>query len=294
METWLNQFMTYLQTEKGLAKNSIDSYRRDLLLYVDFLESKHVSDLKKVKEDDLTQFLFYLKEKGRAASTISRHLASIRSFYSYLLREQVLYRDPTIHLESPKVEKKLPKILTVNEVERLMSSPDLHDPAGLRDKAMLELLYASGAKVSEMLAVDLEEVNLELGYVKCTNKTRERIIPLGKYAIDTLGSYLLKGRPGFIKDRDEQALFLNQQGKRLSRQGFWKLIKKYADKANISKDITPHTLRHSFAAHLLENGADLRSVQEMLGHADISTTQIYTQITKTRLREVYSKAHPRA
>lgn len=294
METWLNQFMEYLRTDKGLAKNSIDSYRRDLLVYSYFLESKHVSDLNKVSEDDLTQFFYYLKEKGRAASTISRHLASIRSFYSYLLREQVLHKDPTIHLESPKVEKRLPKILTIDEVERLMGSPDLEDPAGLRDKAMLELLYASGAKVSEMLAVDVDEVNLDLGYVKCTNKSRERIIPLGKFAIDTLGSYLQKGRPGFVKKAEEQALFLNQHGNRLSRQGFWKLIKKYAIKANISKDITPHTLRHSFAAHLLENGADLRSVQEMLGHADISTTQIYTQVTKPKLREVYSKAHPRA
>lgn len=294
MQSWLNQFMSYLNTEKGLAKNSIDSYRRDLVYYLDFLEYRQVRHLKKVRESDLTQFLYDLKEKGRAPSTISRHLASIRSFYSYLLREKVVHRDPTTHMESPKVIKKLPKILSVEEVELLMNAPDLDDPSGLRDKAMLELLYASGAKVSEMLSVNLDEVNLSLGYVKCTNKTRERIIPLGKYAIETLENYLQKGRPGFIKDVQEQALFLNQQGKRLSRQGFWKLIKKYALKADIKKDITPHTLRHSFAAHLLENGADLRSVQEMLGHADISTTQIYTRITKTKLREVYTKAHPRA
>ncbi|WP_134698887.1 site-specific tyrosine recombinase XerD [Ammoniphilus sp. YIM 78166] len=294
MQSWLNQFMSYLNTEKGLAKNSIDSYRRDLIYYLDFLESRQVRHLKKVRESDLTHFLYDLKEKGRAPSTISRHLASIRSFYSYLLREKVVQRDPTAHMESPKVIKKLPKILTIEEVELLMNAPDLDDPSGLRDKAMLELLYASGAKVSEMLAVNLDEVNLSLGYVKCTNKTRERIIPLGKYAIETLDNYLQKGRPAFMKDIQEQSLFLNQQGKRLSRQGFWKLIKKYALKADIKKDITPHTLRHSFAAHLLENGADLRSVQEMLGHADISTTQIYTRVTKTKLREVYTKAHPRA
>ena len=294
MQSRLNQFMSYLNTEKGLAKNSIDSYRRDLLYYLDFLESRQVRHLKKVSESDLAHFVYELKEKGRAPSTISRHLASIRSFYSYLLREKVVHRDPTAHMESPKVIKKVPEILTIEEVEFLMNAPDLDDPSGLRDKAMLELLYASGAKVSEMLSVDVDEVNLSLGYVKCTNKTRERIIPLGKYAIETLENYLQKGRPGFTKDTQEQALFLNQQGKRLSRQGFWKLIKKYSLKADIKKDITPHTLRHSFAAHLLENGADLRSVQEMLGHADISTTQIYTRITKPKLREVYTKAHPRA
>ncbi len=294
METWLQQFMKYLELEKGLAKNSIDSYRRDLHTYESFLRAKHVLDWKKVKEDHLTQFLFDLKEKGRAPSTISRHLASIRAFYSYLLKERLVQKDPTIHMASPKVEKKLPRVLTISEIELLLNSPDLMEPAGLRDRAMLELLYASGAKVSEMLSIDVDEVNLVLGFVKCTNKSKERIIPLGKYAIDTIGNYLKTGRPVFTKQDEQKALFLNHHGNRLSRQGFWKLIKKYAEKATISTDITPHTLRHSFATHLLENGADLRSVQEMLGHADISTTQIYTQLTRSKLREVYTKAHPRA
>lgn len=294
METWLQQFMEYLASEKGLAKNSIDSYRRDLHTYISFLKSKPVSDWKKVKEDHLSQFLFDLKEKGRAPSTISRHLASIRAFYSYLLKMGLVQKDPTIHMESPKVEKKLPRVLTISEVEQLLNSPDLMEPAGLRDRAMLELLYASGAKVSEMLSIDVDEVNLALGFVKCTNKSKERIIPLGKYAIDTIRNYLKIGRPAFSRQDEEKALFLNHHGNRMSRQGFWKLIKKYAEKATISTDITPHTLRHSFATHLLENGADLRSVQEMLGHADISTTQIYAHVTRTKLREVYTKAHPRA
>jgi integrase/recombinase XerD len=294
METWLHKFMGYLENEKGLAKNSIDSYRRDLLSFKSFLESRHVSDWKKGTEGDVSQFIFQLKEKGRAPSTISRNMASIRSFYAYLIRERVVNRDPSTHLETPKVEKKLPHILPVVEVERLMRATDSMQPAGIRDKAMLELIYASGAKVSELLDLNVDHVNLILGYVTCLNKTRERIIPLGRFAVETLQHYLEKARPTLSKDDTEQALFLNHHGKRMTRQGFWKLIKKYALKAGISAEITPHTLRHSFAAHLLENGADLRSVQEMLGHADISTTQIYTQITKTRLREVYTKAHPRA
>lgn len=294
MEAWLNQFMAYLEVEKGLAKNSIDSYRRDLQTYINFLHTLNITHWKKVKEEHLSTFLFHLKEKGRAPATISRNLASIRSFYSYLMKERLVRRDPSIHMEGPKVEKKLPRVLSVDEVELLLNSPDKTDPSGLRDKAMLELLYASGAKVSEMLSINLDEVDLSLGYVKCVNKNRERIIPLGKFAIHTIDHYMRQGRPAFIKMEDEFALFLNHHGKRLSRQGFWKLIKKYAEKANISTDITPHTLRHSFAAHLLENGADLRSVQEMLGHADISTTQIYAHVTRSKLREVYSKAHPRA
>jgi len=294
MEAWLQQFIAYLELEKGLAKNSIDSYRRDLFTYIDFLRTMHITHWENVKEEHLKTFLLHLKEKGRAPATISRQLASVRSFYSYLMKEHLVDRDPTIHLEGPKVEKKPPRVLSVEEVELLLNSPDQTDPSGLRDKAMLELLYASGAKVSEMLSINMDEVNLSLGYVKCTNKNRERVIPLGKYAIRTIDHYMKNGRPVLDKGENELALFLNHHGKRLSRQGFWKLMKKYAEKAKVSTDITPHTLRHSFATHLLENGADLRSVQEMLGHADISTTQMYAHVTRTKLREVYSKSHPRA
>jgi integrase/recombinase XerD len=294
MVIWLQQFMVHLEKERGLAKNSIESYQRDINAYLRFLETKLIRDIKQVKEEDIAQYLYQLKDQGKAPSTISRNIASIRSFHLYLVREKAAFMDPTQTFVSPKVEKKLPHVLTIQEVERLMNAPDLATAAGLRDKAMLELLYASGARVSELLSVDLSEINLSLGYIKCANKTRERIIPLGKYALETLDQYITEGRTFFDKKLTEDALFLNQHGKRLSRQGFWKIIKKYAEKAQIRVDITPHTLRHSFAAHLLENGADLRSVQEMLGHADISTTQIYTQVIKPKLREVYAKAHPRA
>lgn len=294
MEAWLDQFMGYLECEKGLAKNSIDSYRRDLYTCIEYLRTKDMTCWQNVKQDHLKTFLIHLKEKGRAPATISRQLASIRSFYSYLMREYLVDRDPTLHMESPRVEKKPPRVLSVEEVEKLLNSPDGTDPSGLRDKAMLELLYASGAKVSELLSINLDEVNLSLGYVKCMNKSRERVIPLGQYAIRTIDDYMKKGRPLLHKGDHEVALFLNHHGKRLSRQGFWKLMKKYAEKAKVSTDITPHTLRHSFATHLLENGADMRSVQEMLGHADISTTGMYAHVTRSKLREVYSKSHPRA
>jgi len=294
MEAWLHKFMDYLLTEKGLAKNSIDSYRRDVLAFLLFLGTRQVSDIRKATDTDIAHYLYLLREKGRAPSTISRNIASLRSFYFFLMREKAVDRDPSIHLETPKVEKKLPRILTIHEVEWLLGAPEESDAAGLRDKAMLELLYASGAKVSELLSLNLADVNTDLSFVKCSNKMRERVIPLGKFATRTLEKYLSQGRPEFSRDREEQALFLNHHGNRLSRQGFWKLIKKYAVKAEISVDITPHTLRHSFAAHLLENGADLRAVQEMLGHADLSTTQIYTQLTKLKIREEYTKAHPRA
>jgi integrase/recombinase XerD len=294
MKTSFYRFMAYLDEERGLAQNSIDSYRRDILSYIYFLEGEQISDWNYSEENMVSKFLFLLKEKGRAPSTISRNLASIRALYTYLVKEKLTDRDPTAHLESPKVEKRIPQVLSIEEVESLLYAPDLSEVGGIRDKAMLELLYASGTRVSELLAINVEELNLSLGFVRCSSKSRERIIPLGKYAIEFLDSYLINSRPRFSKCPGEGALFLNHHGKRLSRQGFWKLIKKYADKAKIPLDITPHTLRHSFAAHLLENGADLRSVQEMLGHADISTTQVYTRVTKSRLREVYTKAHPRA
>ena len=294
MKTSFYKFIAYLEDEKGLAKNSIDSYRRDILSYIYFLETEQISDWNYSEENMVSKFLFLLKEKGRAPSTISRNLASIRAFYTYLVKEKRIDRDPTAHLESPKVEKRIPHVLSIREIEDLLYAPDLSDVGGIRDKAMLEMLYASGTRVSELLSINVEEVNLSLGFVRCSSKSRERIIPLGKFAIEHLDNYLMNSRPKFTKCPGESALFLNHHGKRLSRQGFWKIIKKYADKAKISLDITPHTLRHSFAAHLLENGADLRSVQEMLGHADISTTQIYAQVTKSRLREVYIKAHPRA
>ncbi len=295
MESYVNEFIHYIAVERGLAPNTLESYGRDLRQFQTYLQS---SDMDLVKNSDRTTiqgYLTNLQVKGRAVSTISRNLAAIKSFYQYLVRERYVENDPAANLESPKLEKKLPKILTIAEVEELLRQPNSFLPAGMRDKAMLELLYATGIRVSELIALNISDVNLDMGYIKCFGKgSKERIIPLGSIAVKCVLEYTQKARMKLVRTYEEPALFVNHHGNRLTRQGFWKIIKKYAHEANILKDITPHTLRHSFATHLLENGADLRSVQEMLGHADISTTQIYTHVTKNHLKEVYDKAHPRA
>jgi integrase/recombinase XerD len=239
-------------------------------------------------------YLLQLQKKGRATSTISRNLASIRSFYQYLYKKKVIDIDPTTELESPKVEKKLPQILSTQEVELLLDQPKCLDLKGIRDKAMLELLYATGIRVSELISLNLNDINLDLGYLICNKGSRERTIPIGSISITAVHEYLNKSRKFLLQDADDEALFVNINGRRLTRQGFWKIIKHYKNQANINKDITPHTLRHSFAAHLLENGADLRSIQEMLGHSDISSTQIYAQMAKNKIKEIYKRTHPRA
>jgi integrase/recombinase XerD len=240
-------------------------------------------------------YLLHLQTQGKATATIARRLAALKAFYQFLVREKRIKNDPTANLESPKLEKRLPKVLTVSEVERLLGQPDLVQPAGIRDRAMLELLYATGIRVSELVSLSLADVSLDMGYIKCEGKgSKERIVPLGTIAIRSCREYLQAARAKLVKERPESALFVNHHGHRLTRQGFWKIVKKYAHDARVDKEITPHTLRHSFATHLLENGADLRSVQEMLGHADISTTQIYTHVTRGHLKEVYARTHPRA
>lgn len=295
MDMLIDHFIHFLAVEKGLATNTLHSYQRDLVAYVTYLREAGVTSIEESTRVHITGYLMELQEKGRATATLSRNLASIRSFYQFLVRDNYLAKDPSIHLETPKIEKRLPKVLSIQEVERLLEGPDMRQPAGIRDKAMLELLYATGIRVSELVQLQCSDVNLDMGFVKCMGKgSKERIIPLGKIAIDVVRHYLEKARPRLLKDKTEHALFLNHLGRQMTRQGFWKLIKKYAAKANIRTEITPHTLRHSFATHLLENGADLRSVQEMLGHADISTTQIYTHVTRTRIKDVYAKTHPRA
>lgn len=295
MKSLVEEFIHYLAVERGLANNTLDSYNRDLNQFLGFLEKEKVEDVQKATRNMVMSYLLFLQKRGRATATVSRHLAALKSFYHFLLREKYIEKDPTANLESPKLEKKLPRILAVKEVEMLLSQPVGAGPATLRDKAMLELLYATGIRVSELIQLDLNHINIEMSYIRCFGKgSKERIVPVGSFARRCVDEYLQKGRPKIIKNKTEQALFVNQHGRRLTRQGFWKIIKKYARRAGISKAITPHTLRHSFATHLLENGADLRSVQEMLGHADITTTQIYTHLTKGRLREVYAKSHPRA
>lgn len=295
MEKTVDEFIYHLAVERGLAENTLVSYRADLGGYITFCRKQGLASLEQAERDLIMSYLFQLQLDGRSPATISRHLAALRTFYRYLVSEAVLTGDPTTDIESPRQSQKLPRILTVEEVDLLLAQPLTGEPAGLRDKTMLELIYATGMRVSELVALDLEHVNLESGFIRCFGKgLKERLVPTGDVAARFLKEYLARGRSKLSRAGATAALFVNQQGRRLTRQGFWKIIKKYARKAKIEKRITPHTLRHSFATHLLENGADLRSVQEMLGHADISTTQIYTHLTKRKLREIYDRTHPRA
>jgi integrase/recombinase XerD len=294
MEALVQNFVDFLEKDKRLSLNTLQSYRRDIEQYFSYLHEINLQNIANSNKTTVIAYLMYLQKKGRATSTISRNLASIRSFYQYIAKKKLIDQDPTAELESPKVEKKLPQILSTEEVELLLEQPQCVDLKGYRDKAMLELLYATGIRVTELIQLDVQDLNIELAFIRCNKGTRERVIPIGSIAITALKEYLSKSRPLLIQNNDEQALFVNINGGRLTRQGFWKIIKQYKNMAQINKDITPHTLRHSFAAHLLENGADLRSIQEMLGHSDISSTQIYAQIAKNKLKEVYKKSHPRA
>lgn len=295
MATLIDQFIGYLGNERGLALNTLESYSRDLKQYQEFLEKGGSETLVSASQSTIVAYLMYLRKQGKATATIARRLAALKAFYHFLIKENVVDRDPTDALASPKLERKLPKVLTVEEVDLLLAQPDTKSPHGLRDKAMLELLYATGIRVSELTSLNIGDVDLQEAVVRCRGKgSKERLVPMGTMAVNALSAYISQGRPKIIQDPKEKALFVNHHGSRLTRQGFWKIVKKYAAQAGIRKEITPHTLRHSFATHLLENGADLRAVQEMLGHADISTTQIYTHITKSRLKDVYSRTHPRA
>ena len=295
MESLIQEFIDYLGHEKGLATNTLESYGRDLRQYHGFLSGKSTQTLEDASQATIVAYLMHLRKQGKATATIARRLAALKAFYQFLVKENYVTQDPTDDLASPKLERKLPKVLTVQEVERLLTQPDYSTPAGKRDKAMLELLYATGMRVSELVNLNIDNVDLQEGFIRCVGKgSKERIVPMGQIAILAVKDYSENARLKLIADPKELAVFVNHHGKRLTRQGFWKIVKKYAVQAKIRKEITPHTLRHSFATHLLENGADIRSVQEMLGHADISTTQIYTHVTKERLKDVYAKSHPRA
>lgn len=295
MEMNIRYFLNYLAVERGLAQNTIISYALDLKQFKSFCERRQVSKAGEIARNLVLNYILELKKSGRSSATIARHMAALKAFCRFLVDEQVLGSDPMANLESPGLPKKLPGVLAQEEVQKLLEQPRVGNPGGLRDKAMLELMYATGMRVSELLTLDLDQVDCEHGYVRCLGKgSKERIIPVGSVARNFLTEYLRWGRAKIKANKGEKALFLNMRGKRLTRQGFWKIIKKYALKAGIAREITPHTLRHSFATHLLENGADLRSLQEMLGHADITTTQIYTHLTETKLRETYDKHHPRA
>ncbi len=294
MEALVEKYVNFLEMDKRLSLNTLQSYKRDIEQYMNYLQEINLQNISNTNKTTVITYLMYLQKKGRATSTISRNLASIRSFYQYMVKNKMIESDPTIELESPKVEKKLPQILSTEEVELLLEQPQCVDLKGFRDKAMLELLYATGIRVSELIQLNVPDLNMDMAYLKCNKGSRERMIPVGSIAINAMKEYLIKSRPLLIQKKDEKSLFVNINGARLTRQGFWKIVKQYKNQAKISKDITPHTLRHSFAAHLLENGADLRSIQEMLGHSDISSTQIYAQIARNKIKEIYKKTHPRA
>lgn len=293
MGNHIDAFILYLHNMKKTSENTELSYRRDLYKVQVFMENKGIGDIEAISKEDLNDYVEYLKSHKFAAATISRNIASIKAFYHYLAKEGIVTEDITEELKAPKIEKKVPEILTMDEVIRLLNQPKSDSPKEIRDKAMLELLYATGIRVSELIALKVADVNLQMGYIVCRDSNKERIIPFGREAKNALMKYLEGTRTAMIDNSDSDVLFSNCSGQPMSRQGFWKLIKYYAKKADIKSDITPHTLRHSFAAHLVENGADLRSVQEMLGHSDISTTQIYANMNHNHIREVYAKAHPR-
>ena len=294
MTDYIADYRTWLQEEKHASDNTLSSYLRDIKQFKTWLLGAGSPDLRRVKKDTINEYMLYLSGAGKSPATITRCTASLKSFYAYMLGRGAVKTNPAKNIAALKVERKCPEILTSKEVELFLEQPKCVDEKGYRDHAMLELLYATGIRVSELIGLDVGDVNLAGGFIRCRSKTRERIIPLYRTAIKALKDYITDIRPRIISGPDEQALFVNMNGGRMSRQGFWKIIKYYQEKAEISKDITPHTLRHSFAVHLLENGADLRSIQEMLGHADISSTQIYAHIIKKHLKDVYQKAHPRA
>ena len=293
MSELLTVYEDYLKTEKHASANTVSSYVRDVHQFAQSMEDSGVS-LTEVLPKDVEGFTKSLVRKGKSPATVTRSVASIKSFYNCLIALGKVDRNPAKGVAPAKVERKLPQVLTGKEVELFLEQPDCTDLKGYRDRAMLELLYATGIRVSELIDLDLDDLNLPGGVLKCYSKGKERIIPLYQTAIRALSEYVHNVRPQLVEDVEETALFVNMNGERMSRQGFWKLIKYYQEKAGIQKDITPHTLLHSFAAHLLENGADLRSIQEMLGHADISSTQIYSKLLNQKLKDVYLKAHPRA
>ena len=289
----LAAYEQWLIREKKAASNTLSSYMRDVRQFSDWLGDEG-NALPRASQADVKQYVSYLEKKGKSNSTIVRSVASLKSFYTYLQSIHCVSVNPAKGFTPTRVERKLPAILSSKEVDLFLDQPDPSEPKGCRDKAMLEVLYATGIRVSELIALDIQDVNLSVGFVHCAGKQKERIVPLYRAAIKALAAYINEVRPQLLVNADETALFVNMSGERMSRQGFWKIVKYYQEKAGIKKEITPHTLRHSFAAHLLENGADLKSIQEMLGHADISSTQIYAQVVNQKLRDVYAKAHPRA
>jgi len=291
----IDSFLTYLTAVKGLSKNTLESYGRDILKLAVFLEGKDITRIDQVGYKHILDFLTYLKEQGLNTRSTSRTLISVRQFFKFLLAEKFIESDPTFLIRTPKIKRGLPETLSLEDVEKLLSSPDESSPEGIRDKSMLEVLYATGIRVSELVELGLNDVNFELGYIIAYGKgSKQRIVPIGEKAKIKLREYLDTSRPKLLKSRTSPHLFVTRLGRKMTRQGFWKIIKAYSRKSGLTKKISPHTLRHSFATHLLERGADLRAIQVMLGHSDISTTQIYTHVERERLKEVHKKYHPRS
>lgn len=293
MERQLKYFFDFLENDKKLSENTLQSYKRDIVQYEEYISTKDINYLS-TETEDINGYLKFLQKNNKKSSTVSRSLASIRSFYQYLIRVKLISSDPTDGIQSPKIEKKAPSVLSSQEVELLLEQPSSEDLKGMRDKAMLEFAYATGMRVTEIISLNIDDINLEQGFAVCKNGSKQRNIPLGTMSLKALKEYVEKARPIIIKDDSVTALFVNTNGRRLTRQGFWKIVKYYKEQAHISKDITPHVLRHSFATHLLQNGADLKAIQTMLGHSDISSTQVYMQFQDESIKNIYRKAHPRA
>lgn len=293
MEEYVLRYMQYLTDIKKASANTVLSYQRDLKKMTEFFEGQGIRDVRKVNATSINSYLLYLEKNNQASATISRYLASMKAFFNFLRDEKIIDTLPTLEVKAPKIEKKMPEILSIDEMLLLLEQPDMNTVKGIRDKAMLELLYATGIRVTELISLKVKDVNLDMSYIQCSTGKKSRIIPFNDEAGKALDNYLKNARPFLIKGGKVDELFTNCSGEPMSRQGFWKLIKVYGETAGIGSDITPHTLRHSFAAHLVENGADLRAVQEMLGHSDLSTTQIYATMANNRIREVYSRTHPR-
>lgn len=292
MRETIDRFICFMHEDRQISVNTEDAYRRDLKKLTDYLQMEGVSDFSSVSRVQLEDYLTILRESGRKDATISRSIASAKAFFSYLVEEEGLANNPTRGLKAPKIEKKPPEVLTVEEMELLLKQPGNHSPKDLRDKAMLHLLYATGMRVSELISLKLQDVNINMEYVICRDGSKERSLPFGKKTKTVLVQYVEQARPKLLGEKKSDLFFTNCSGGSMSRQGFWKILKHYGNAAGITCEITPHTLRHTFAAHLINNGADLKSVQEMLGHSDISTTQIYMQLTERKIREVYKKSHP--
>ena len=290
----IEDYGAYLAEERHASQNTVCSYLRDVNQFSAYLEEHHDCALRDATGELVEEYMSWMRGRGKSAASVTRFLASVKSFYNFLVSSGGLVANPTRGITAGRAERKYPEILTNKEVELFLEQPQCVDAKGYRDHAMLELLYATGIRVSELISLNLEDLNLPAGFIRCSSRGKERIIPLYHTAVKALQDYVRDIRPELIADSAEKALFVNMNGERMSRQGFWKIIKHYQEKAGIEKDITPHTLRHSFAVHLLENGAGLRSIQEMLGHADISSTQIYTHVVNQQLKNVYQKAHPRA